>query len=68
MNTMTDFWPHADLTDLRNNRATVGAEFAEAARLIADLRVLVDGGLIDVDEPFGGPARYRAAHGEAEAA
>jgi hypothetical protein len=68
MSTMHDLHPITDIAAGRARRAGAEDEFAEAARLIHDLKRLVDAGLVVIDEPFFGPARYRAVYDALDAA
>jgi hypothetical protein len=67
MKSSTDRDMLRDLPEPSATRTTAAAELVDAAQLIADLKTLVDCGLIDIDEPFAGPARYRPAADSAEA-
>jgi hypothetical protein len=68
MSTIHDLHSITDIATGRARRLGAEDEFAEAARLIHDLKRLVDAGLVVIDEPFFGPARYRLVYDELNAA
>lgn len=56
--TTSDQLQVSNLTTRRRTRASAPADLEDADRLISDLAVLVEAGLVAVQKQLGGPARY----------